>query len=60
MTPTFIPFEEGQTRLDWIALTDAIAAGHSLPKAEIADTFLYRTPDTLLTRAAWIDGLASQ
>jgi len=57
MTPTFIPFEEGQTRLDWIALTDAIAAGHSLPKAEIADTFLYRTPDTLLTRAAWIDGL---
>ena len=57
MTPTFIPFEEGQTRLDWIALTDAIAAGHALPKAEIADTFLYRTPDTLLTRAAWIDGL---
>lgn len=57
MTPTFIPFEQGQARLDWIGLTDALAAGHTLPKAEIADTFLYRDPDTLLSRAAWIDGL---
>ncbi|MEP2642524.1 ornithine cyclodeaminase [Roseobacter sp.] len=57
MTPTVIPFAEGQAHLDWIALTDALAAGHSLPKAEIADTFLYRDPDTLLNRAAWIDGL---
>jgi ornithine cyclodeaminase/alanine dehydrogenase-like protein (mu-crystallin family) len=28
-----------------------------LPKAEIADSFLYRGPDTMLTRSAWIDGL---
>lgn len=52
-----IPFEDGQAALDWIGLTDALAAGHLLPKAEIADTFLYRDPDTLLNRAAWIDGL---
>lgn len=52
-----IPFTEGEALLDWIGLTDAIAAGHSLPKAEIADTFLYRDKDTLLNRAAWIDGL---
>jgi ornithine cyclodeaminase/alanine dehydrogenase-like protein (mu-crystallin family) len=52
-----IPFEAGEARLDWIGLTDALAEGHLLPKAEIADTFLYRDPDTLLNRAAWIDGL---
>lgn len=57
MSATVIPFAEGETRLDWIALTEALAAGHLLPKAEIADTFLYRDPDTLLNRAAWIDGL---
>lgn len=53
----FIPFAEGEAQLDWLGLTDALAAGHQLPKAEIADTFLYRGPDTLLNRAAWIDGL---
>jgi ornithine cyclodeaminase len=53
----FIPFDEGEAVLDWIGLTDALVAGHSLPKAEIGDTFLYRDPDTLLSRAAWIDGL---
>lgn len=53
----FIPFAEGEALLDWIGLTDALAAGHALPKAEIGDTFLYRDPDTLLSRAAWIDGL---
>lgn len=52
-----IPFEAGEAVLDWIGLTDALAAGHRLPKAEIGDTFLYRGDDTLLSRAAWIDGL---
>ncbi|WP_299297001.1 ornithine cyclodeaminase [uncultured Tateyamaria sp.] len=53
----FIPFAEGEALLDWIGLTDALAAGHDLPRAEIGDTFLYRDPDTLLSRAAWINGL---
>ncbi|MFT6674929.1 MAG: ornithine cyclodeaminase [Sulfitobacter sp.] len=53
----FIPFDAGEALLDWIGLTDALAAGHDLPKAEIGDTFLYRGKDTLLNRAAWIDGL---
>ena len=52
-----ISFDEGEALLDWIALTDALAAGHDLPKAEIGDTFLYRGKDTLLSRAAWINGL---
>jgi ornithine cyclodeaminase len=53
----FITFADGEALLDWIGLTDAMIAGHKLPKAEIGDTFLYRGPDTLLSRAAWIDGL---
>lgn len=57
MTIPMIPFDEGEKSLDWIGLTDALAAGHQHPKAEIGDTFLYRGKDTLLSRAAWIDGL---
>lgn len=52
-----IGFEDGEKGLDWIGLTKALKAGHKLPKAEIADTFLYRGKDTLLNRSAWIDGL---
>ena len=52
-----ISFEAGEAALDWIGLTDALAAGHDLPPAQIGDTFLYRDPDTLLNRSAWIDGL---
>lgn len=48
MNIPFIPFAEGEALLDWIGLTDALAAGHDLPKAKIGDTFLYRDPDTLL------------
>jgi len=50
---------EVEPRLDWLALTEALAAGHALPRAEIADTFLYRAADTMLTRSAIIDGLGS-
>ncbi|OCX61112.1 ornithine cyclodeaminase [Thioclava sp. SK-1] len=48
---------EVEPHLNWIALTDAMEAGHRLPRAEVADSFLYRGKDTLLTRSAWIDGL---
>ncbi len=57
MTVEFVSFEKADPLLSWSELTDALAAGHLLPKAEIADSFLYRDPDTLLSRAAWIDGL---
>lgn len=56
-TPVIIPFDAAEPRLDWLGLVDALKAGHSLPKAKIADSFLYRGADTLLNRAAWIDGL---
>lgn len=43
--------------LDWNKLTDAILDGHRAPKAEISDQFVTRGEDTLLSRAAWIDGV---
>ena len=57
MSIPVIPFAEGEANLDWIGLSDMLAEGHKLPKAEIGDTFLYRDPDTLLSRAAWISGM---
>lgn len=48
---------EAEAHLTWNGLTDALEAGHRLPKAEIADIFLYRGKDTLLSRSAWISGL---
>lgn len=56
MTIEIVPFEAEKV-LDWHALTDALEAGHRLPRAEVGDSFLYRGGDTLLNRAAWIDGL---
>ncbi|MDB9857735.1 ornithine cyclodeaminase [Amylibacter sp.] len=53
----FIGFDEMDSRLSWNGVTEAIRAGHKLATASIADGFAYRGDDTLLSRAAWIDGL---
>lgn len=45
--------------LDWQALLAALRDGHRAPPATLDDTFLYRGEDTLLSRAAWIDGLGA-
>lgn len=50
---------EAEAALDWLDLTRALEAGHRLARAQIGDTFLYRDPDTLLSRSAWIDGLGA-
>lgn len=50
---------EAEADLDWHGLMEAFREGHRLPKAEIGDTLLYRGEDTLLSRAAWIDGVGS-
>ncbi|MEL6642413.1 MAG: ornithine cyclodeaminase [Pseudomonadota bacterium] len=52
-----ITSEAAEPLLDWLDLTDVLAQGHTLPKATVGDTFLYRDPDTMLSRSAWIDGL---
>jgi ornithine cyclodeaminase len=51
--------KDAEARLTWSGLTAALEAGHRLPRAEIADLLLYRSADTLLDRAAWIDGLGA-
>ncbi|WP_386680137.1 ornithine cyclodeaminase family protein [Loktanella sp. R86503] len=51
-----IPFAAEQ-HLDWLALTDALAAGHELPPAKVEDVFLYQSENTLLNRSAWIAGM---
>ena len=49
---------EAEALLSWQGLCDALEAGHRLPPAQIKDMLLYRGGDTILNRAAWIDGLA--
>lgn len=50
---------EAEARLDWLQLGAAFEAGHRHPRAEVKDSFLYRGDDTILSRAAWIDGLGA-
>ena len=50
---------EAEALMRWDGLLAAFEAGHKLPKAEIADLFLYRDRDVMLDRAAWITGLGS-
>ncbi|MBE9477467.1 MAG: ornithine cyclodeaminase [Proteobacteria bacterium] len=45
--------------LKWGDISDALLAGHRLPKASISDGLVYRGDDTLLSRSAWIDGLGA-
>ena len=57
MSFEIIPREECEPLLDWRELTEALKAGHLRPCAEVSDSLLRRGPDSLLCRAAWIDGL---
>ena len=56
MTLQFIG-PEAAAHLDWLALARALEDGHLRPRGDIRDSFLYRGDDTVLSRAAWIDGL---
>ncbi len=52
----WIAAEDVEARLDWLRMADALAAGHRGPPAKITDQFLTRGPDSLVARAAWIEG----
>lgn len=52
-----ISYDQGAKQLDWIGLTDALIAGHRLPRPDMGDMFLYRGDETGLVRGAVIDGL---
>lgn len=53
----YIRAQDVEHLLDWNDLADALFAGHRMAKPEISDQFLHRGDDTLLSRAAWIDGV---
>jgi ornithine cyclodeaminase len=52
-----ISFDDVDHLMTWRMVMDAISDGHNRPKADVADSFVRRDDDTLLTRSAWIDGL---
>ncbi|MCQ0970200.1 ornithine cyclodeaminase [Paracoccus sp. TK19116] len=56
-TLPYLRAEDVEADLSWTAMVDAIAAGHRRPPARIGDLFLTRGDDTMLNRAAWIDGI---
>ena len=45
-----------EDRLDWMALVNALAAGHAGARAQMKDQLITRDDDALLSRAAWVDG----
>lgn len=53
----FIRYQDVDHKLDWSSMVQALKSGHELPKAKISDHFIRHDDDTLLSRAAWIDGL---
>lgn len=56
MRPPYIHAEDVEHLLDWNDLVDALHSGHRLATPQISDQFVTRGKDTLLSRAAWIDG----
>jgi ornithine cyclodeaminase len=54
-----ITAEDVEDRLDWLAMIEALAEGHRRPRASVADLFLRRAEDTMLTRSAWVDGMGA-
>lgn len=58
MMPKMITSEKTPD-LDWMTAAKAIIDGHHLPVAQLTDSFLYQGKNTLLSRAAWIEGLGS-
>ncbi len=52
----FIKRDDVEHRLTWTAISDAIAEGHRGPAAELGDLLLTNGPDSMLNRAAWIEG----
>ncbi len=50
---------DAERLLSWEGLLQAFETGHRQPKGELADLLLYRGPDTMLDRAAWITGVGA-
>jgi ornithine cyclodeaminase len=52
-----ISYDDVDHLMSWKLVMNAISNGHTHPKGDVADSFVRRGGDTLLTRSAWIEGL---
>jgi ornithine cyclodeaminase/alanine dehydrogenase-like protein (mu-crystallin family) len=57
MLPQLITYDDAIASVEWSGAVEALRAGHLLSRAEIGDTLLRPAAGTLLTRAAYIEGL---
>lgn len=57
MSIPFISIEDVEHKLTWTEVADVIFAGHRKDKARLGDLALERGTQSMLNRAAWIDGL---
>lgn len=55
----FIRAQDVAGRLTWTAIADALAVAHCAAPPVLGDLFLTQGTDTLLTRAAWVEGLGA-
>lgn len=55
----FIAAPDVEDRLDWLAMTEALTAGHRLPRAALADLFVRQGEDTVMARSASIPGMGA-
>ena len=56
-SPRFVTRENIGKQIDWRYFVDALEQGHGYARAQIADVFLGPPGGSLLSRAAWIEGL---
>lgn len=56
MIPVITPADI-EAQMDWLALADALEAGHSRDPAQIEDVLMAQGDNKLLSRSAWISGL---
>lgn len=57
MTP-YISAADVESRLHWHEVVECLVEGHRLERAAIEDSLLTRGGDSILSRAAWVPGLA--
>ncbi|MET3598319.1 ornithine cyclodeaminase family protein [Martelella mangrovi] len=57
MTQTVISYEDARPHVSWHEAIEALRDGHTRPKAKLGDLFQGPSDRTLLTRAAFIEGL---
>lgn len=55
--PRVVTYDEGRGHITWPGAIEALRRGHLLPRAQVGDIFLGPASGTLLSRAAYIQGL---